>query len=1146
MLKILVLGPPAILLNDRAITIQRRQLRTMLYFLACHPDGIGRGNLLSYFWPQSTESDGRRQLRELLSKLRSQIPESNILETGSDRIWLNQDLVYSDAQHFQSLIQPARDFHGNSQNSNLLSADVAEMLERAASLWRSPSFLAGARISNTPEFENWQRETSSKLELFRLQCLERLGNHYAATGNLDKAILFVQKALETDPVNEVLQAQLLTLLNSAGRVSEAQTYFSYLQDLYQREYDTPPPMPVQLALEEFSQETVGRKIDRLTMELPKKKGGHGFIGRSKELETLGNLFETGGVVFVTGKMGMGKTRFIRHFCNTLYHHPRVMHIHCRAQDENTPLQPLIYLIKQYIKREDWINLENRWLKSLSFLAPDVFRQKESTHPIHEWPSTEAREELFESIYHLLESCGRSSRLVLVFDDLQWCDLDTLHALMYLSNRELFGERGVLILSSRTEIQQLKARQGLISEKHHHFLSRISLKSLNQLETGFLISQVLTQEPTQEFIQRFHKATGGNPFFIVETIQYLVNLFGSDLSNFRDPIPLADNLSEILEERVRALDPKTLEVLSAGAGCGLDFQFDILAHLQICKPESLVQALEELETQGFIHPVKTIGISGQYAFHHSLIRDLILKQISPAREILLNEKLGEALISLRGPQINRLSGTVARHFEKAGKAVRAFSFWIKAALYARGLFSKDEALGAFEKANAIRMEHFHNIPESDLYSLFHEWGNFAYSLTDTIEMEKCYSAMYETGMEINSPLLTGAGLSGLGLVAFYKFEIDKSQTLLNQSQLILDKTDNLFEKIQVRSHLGVLLMTIGQNNKAIEVFSDAIHMGKDTPTHKVRKAVAHVQTQLSLLQSLMGKPKEAIVTAKAAQRNAYLLVTKPASLSYAHVVLAIAEYYSGNFSDAMKCLRNSNRLVENIQNKRAVAFSSIIEARINCIQGRLDTAWELAQKTLNIALKNGLFEFVSEAHCVMGDVYLIITDYDNAIHEYRLAQKSLEGTHPGINAMYRMGYAIAQSGKVEKGLQIIDEAIESANQCGYAVVRLPACYMRGMILEKMGKVEEARTIYQNVITESDTRGLSMLTYIGSHPQQQNIIEHTENSLTEVVLTNLIKLDALHPGRWSEVLQNKISQYNQFPCSLDKERLIIFLGSLTKPQ
>ncbi len=212
--------------------------------------------------------------------------------------------------------------------------------------------------------------------------------------------------------------------------------------------------------------------------------------------------------------------------------------------------------------------------------------------------------------------------------------------------------------------------------------------------------------------------------------------------------------------------------------------------------------------------------------------------------------------MRGLQANRQARTIARHFEIASKPILAFPFWIKAGQYARGLFSTSEAYSAYHHANTIQINHNQTIPEEDLYDLFFDWGDLAYSLMDIPALEECYTAMYESGIETNSQLLIGAGLSGLALPAFFKLELEKALVFMEQSISTLDRTNNLFEKIQVRYRYGMILSTAGQNTKAIELVEDAIKMGEGIQNQKIRQIVTMVQSYLSLLYCLMGLPMKA--------------------------------------------------------------------------------------------------------------------------------------------------------------------------------------------------------------------------------------------------------------------------------------------------
>ncbi len=161
------------------------------------------------------------------------------------------------------------------------------------------------------------QETASSLEYLRLQSLEWLANHYSTIGELDKAIEFVHKALESDHLNEILQAQLLSLLYSAGRISEAQSYYSYLMEIYQREFDDIPPEILKYTMDEVTRTSFDDKKRQSVYGILQKNNVQFFVGREKELEMLEQSYQKGGVVIINGEMGAGKTLFVHHFCSSL-------------------------------------------------------------------------------------------------------------------------------------------------------------------------------------------------------------------------------------------------------------------------------------------------------------------------------------------------------------------------------------------------------------------------------------------------------------------------------------------------------------------------------------------------------------------------------------------------------------------------------------------------------------------------------------------------------------------------------------------------------------------------------------------------------------------------------------------------------------
>ncbi len=328
---------------------------------------------------------------------------------------------------------------------------------------------------------------------------------------------------------------------------------------------------------------------------------------------------------------------------------------------------------------------------------------------------------------------------------------------------------------------------LIPDRNHYSIPRIILGALAKNEINKLARYILGQEPTDEFLRNLQKATGGNPLFIVETLNSLMISSNNAALIQQSDIPLAENLFLIIREKEKSLSDPAREVLLAAAVCGMEFRYEILEHMHFCEPALLVRCLEELEEKRFIQPTSSFDSIGQYSFIHSLIRDSIISRLSQARQCQLHKQIAEAMSLRKGVMQNRQASIIARHFEAADKPISAFKYWVKAGQYARGLFSINETYSAFEKANGIRLNFGQSIPEEDLYELYSEWGDMAYNVMDLPMMNECYAAMYEAGEQNNDLLLIGAGLSGIALPAVFNLEIDRALVLLEQSIHILSET-----------------------------------------------------------------------------------------------------------------------------------------------------------------------------------------------------------------------------------------------------------------------------------------------------------------------------------------------------------------------
>jgi tetratricopeptide (TPR) repeat protein len=849
------------------------------------------------------------------------------------------------------------------------------------------------------------------------------------------------------------------------------------------------------------------------------------------------------MAIILGEIGSGKTHFAHQFSSSLVEKPKTFFVSCHDEEICQPMQSIINLLRDNFTDEDFEKIDSRWRNPLSLLAPGLIRKNSSYFIPDDASPKENQQSLFEAIYQVLVKICQGKRVVFVFDDIQWIDHDSFEALMYLNNGGFFQKYGFLLLISRIEIVNPKIQFLLTEDDRHNSIQRINIGPLTRQETGMLSHQILGWEPDTEFVHKLHRSTGGNPLLIRETLYSILDTVEDHSSINENTIRFSENLSSIIDEKEEFLDAISKDVLSAAAVCGMDFQFDVLDALNICSKKELVRILEDLEEKQFIHSQKTQEGTGRYSFNQSFYRDSIIKQLSSARYCYLNEQIAFAKVKLKGNQTRRIASTIARHFEIAGKPLQAFEYWIKAAQYARELFSSEEAKKAFAKANQIRLEYSESISEQNLYLLYSEWGDMAYNQMDLASLDECYSAMHEAGEQIDSQLLIGAGLNGLGISAVFKMEIEKALNLLAQGIQIVDKTDNLLEKIQGRFQYGMALSFSGQIEKTIDIDNEAIKLGESVNNQKVRQAVTLVQNYLSLMYAILGQPMNAIEMGKASLRNSFLIVSKPYFQSGAYSTLAIAEYYTGRFSESMNYVRQSKKLVENQRNPRILSLMLILESRLNTLLARMDVGWDLACSALDLATKNNYIENISEAYCVRGDIFLTLHIYDKAIQEYKNGYDTMPGSHSGFDNLYRLGFATAMNGDFDQGLQIINTAIEQADQLHLGSITIPARYLSAQLLESSGNVDEAKLIFDSVIREAESRNYSLVTIPGSIPRLKYLWDNVDNPLAYQVIQNLCDRGIIpQDGIWKEKLLSNVARHQLYSKLFDFDRLTRFLSSL----
>jgi predicted ATPase len=316
------------------------------------------------------------------------------------------------------------------------------------------------------------------------------------------------------------------------------------------------------------------------------------------------------------------------------------------------------------------SLDRPWLSEISRLLPEIMVQNPEIAPPGPLTESWQRQRLFEALSRAFRA-GR--QLILLLDDIQWCDRETLEWLPYLlMERRPGGWRGqraprLLVLGTlrREERHENTELPSLLADlRRSQQLTEVELSPLDREETASLAESVAGQALAPALTAELYKETEGNPFFLIETVRAWLEegeipVTGQASTANGRTLPAA--VHEAIVSRLNRLSPEAREMAGVAAIVGRDFTYPEVAMACGCDEIELVRALDELWQRGIVRERGTEG----YDFAHDKIREVICAEMSAARRRLLHRQVAEALELLHIDNLEAAGPQIALHYREAG-------------------------------------------------------------------------------------------------------------------------------------------------------------------------------------------------------------------------------------------------------------------------------------------------------------------------------------------------------------------------------------------------------------------------------------------------------------------------------------------------
>ena len=670
--------------------IDTPRLRSLLAYLVLHQGkSLQRARIAFLFWPESTEKQALTNLRHQLHKLRHALPDDEAflkVETKS-LTWLSGAPSTLDIDVFRKHLCAADE-----------AAQKGEGKLGQQALVRAVESYTGELMPGV--YEQWVEDERDDLAqayagaLAKLIALhEDLREYGAATG-------FAKKLRLHEPTRESTYGKLIRLALLSGDRAAAMHFYHDCESTLKRELGIGPGATLRAIHE--------RLLAGEELELPKGDADAdagqdtpelALQGRHAEWAKLKNCWSeaskgTAQLVVLTGDPGIGKTRLAEELLAWVTSQgTSAARTRSYAAEGRLAYAPAVDWLSAAPLRRCLEKLDDVWIAEIMRIFPDLRAERpdlESASPIADQAQ---RHQLFEALSRAVLAGG--DPLLLLLDDVQWTDQETLEWLRFLLR---FAPAAPLLLVGTVRVEEMitgsPVERLLLDLRRDGVVTEIPVGPMEAAEAALVAEGVAGRSLTETEVAQLHSETEGNPLFIVESVRagLQVDRRGPVASPSGGSLP--PKVHAVISARFGQLSKTARELVSVGAVIGREFTFELLIEVCSQSEDELADALEELWQRRI---VRERGGAGHYDFAHDKLREVAYETVSVVRRRLLHRRVGEALEALHATHLDPISTQLAFHFEEAGCLERAMRASTRAAEAAKGVFAADEAMRLFNKA-----------------------------------------------------------------------------------------------------------------------------------------------------------------------------------------------------------------------------------------------------------------------------------------------------------------------------------------------------------------------------------------------------------------------------------------------------------------
>ncbi len=609
-LRLDVLGPTRLLRDGAGVDLGgRRPAEVLALLAAAEGRTVAAAALADRLWRGAPPATATTTLQGHVSRLRRLLDpgrgarDAAVLVTRGDGYALLLPRTAVDAHAFADLVTA-----GTAGDDR----EAARLLPEALAVWQDRPYADVADVDDVAP-------VVARLEELRLVAVERLAEARLALGAGAELVPDLTAAAALAPLRERTAALLARALYRAGRQADALDVLRRTRARVADELGLDASAELRDLEAAVLRQDAGLDAARPASPAPvPAPAGDGFVGRPGELAALASAWAAadagrGTAVVVTGEPGIGKTRLVEAFATRAG--AAVRWGRCAEIGGAPPYWP--------------------WQQVLGGLPEAALGA-----------DTGARFALGLDTARRLHGLAAGRPLLVVLDDLQWADRDSLHVLEVVLS-QLHGSRLLLAVTCREEATADPALARVLGlAARLPAARRLRLAGLAAGEVADLVGG-LRGAPADD-AAAIAERTGGNPFFVTELAALPASAGGAVPAGVRDVVRL----------RLAGLPSAARDALAAAAVAGRDVPVGLLAAVAPAHDDGDDGGVTAALSAGLL--VETSP--GRVRVAHDLVREVVLADLGPVERARVHGRVADVLAA--GPAAATSAGAIAVHRSEA--------------------------------------------------------------------------------------------------------------------------------------------------------------------------------------------------------------------------------------------------------------------------------------------------------------------------------------------------------------------------------------------------------------------------------------------------------------------------------------------------